>query len=83
MTSRSERTEAVRAALKANPASSRRLAQSAGVSDSTLIRIAKGEAEASERTARKVADALDCWILRCAVAAEAIRRVLRLEAPDA
>jgi DNA-binding XRE family transcriptional regulator len=65
-------TRAVQAAIAAAPCSVNRLAQAAGVPQSTLSRIESGIYEASPPVAAAVAKALRQWSKRCERAAARI-----------
>jgi hypothetical protein len=68
-----ELTRAVRAAIETAPCSVNRLAQAAGVPQSTLSRIQKGVYQATPPVAAAVANALERWSRECAKAAARIR----------
>jgi hypothetical protein len=68
-------TEAVVAAIAKAPCSLAKLAETAGVPASTLVRIRQGERLATLDVAQKVAIALEGWGRGCSHAAQAIRRV--------
>ena len=65
-------TRAVQAAIAAAPCSVNRLAQAAGVPQSTLSRIESGIYEASPPVAAAVAKALKRWSKQCSRAAARI-----------
>ncbi len=67
-------THAVRAAIERAPCSVNRLAALAGVPQSTLSRILRGERAATADVAAAVQRALEQWSEDCAEAAEEIRR---------
>jgi hypothetical protein len=66
-------TQAVRQAIEEAPASLRALARAAGVPDSTLVRIRKGERRATPAVATAVAASLERWSTRCGELARQIQ----------
>jgi transcriptional regulator with XRE-family HTH domain len=70
-------TARVRRALDRAPCSLRRLAREADVPHSTLVRIQKGEREATLDVAHRVARALSAWGKQCQKLAEAVERATR------
>ncbi len=69
----SELTKAVKAAIDKAPCSVNKLAEDAGVQQSTLSRIRAGKLGATPDVARRVAKALNRWGDDCHKAAESIR----------
>lgn len=70
-------TEAVSRAVRGAPCSVRALARTAGVPDSTLVRIVAGDRAATSAVAAAVARALDEWGFRCGQLATTIRQAQR------
>jgi len=70
-------TEVVRRAINRAPCSVAKLAQAAGVPQSTLARIQASERKATRAVARAVARALDAWSADCARLAHSIRQAQR------
>ncbi len=73
-------TKAVRAAIERAPCSVNKLAEAAGVPQSTLARIKAGELGATPRVARSVAKALQRWGDDCHQAAARVRQATAKEA---
>jgi transcriptional regulator with XRE-family HTH domain len=71
--------EAVRLALAEVPGSLREIARAAGVPHSTLVRIRRGERDATRDVAKALATALGQWAADCRSAEERLRESLSEE----